>query len=156
MTDTTPVSQALTEKGIPHREFTHSEPPRTLEQAAEERGQRPEQIVRSILFRVSQGEYLMVLMAGPSQIDWKALRKFLGKSRVTTASKEDVLKVTGYELGAVAAFGLPAPMRVLVDESVLKESEISLGSGVRGTAVLMTSKDLMTALGEVEVVRFGK
>lgn len=156
MTEPAPVSQALTEKGIPHRVFVHPEPPRTLEQAARERGQRPEQIVRSILFRLSQGEYLMVLMAGPRQIDWKALRKFLGKSRVTTASKDEVLEATGYELGAVAPFGLPAPIRVLVDESVLQETQISLGSGVRGTAVLMTSKDLMKALGKVEIVTLDK
>ena len=155
MADPTSVSRALTVMGIPHRVFVHPEPPRTLEQAAEERGQRPEQIVRSILFRISQSEYLMVLMAGPTQIDWKALRKYLGKSRITTASKDEVLSMTGYELGAVAPFGLPAPMRVLVYESVLKQTEISLGSGVRGTAILVTTKDLMTALGEADVVRLG-
>jgi Cys-tRNA(Pro)/Cys-tRNA(Cys) deacylase len=142
--------------GIPHSVFEHDQAPRTLEQAAEERGQRPEQVVRSILFRVSQGEYLMVLMAGSGQVDWKSLRKYLGISRISMASKEEVLKMTGYELGAVAPFGLPAPIQVLVDESVLKEAEISLGSGVRGTAVLMKARDLVSALGEVEILPLGK
>jgi len=151
-----PVSIALTDMGITHQVFEHAKPPRTLEQAAEERGQRPEQVVRSILFRVSRDEYLMVLMAGPGRIDWKNLRKVVGKSRLSMASKEEVLQVTGYELGAVAPFGLPEQLRILVDESVIHQQEISLGSGVRGVAVVMTSKHLISALGDVEILQLGQ
>lgn len=153
MTQTPPVSIVLTELGIPYQIFQHEQPPHSLEQAAEERSQRPEQVVRSILFRCSRGKYLMVLMAGPQQINWKSLRRYVDRSRISTANKEEVLSVTGYELGAVAPFGLPQPLRVLVDESVLAEKEISMGSGVRGVAILMRSKDLMAALGDVEVVQ---
>jgi len=153
MTHTPPISLLLTEKGIPHQIYRHEQPPRSLEQAAEERRQRPEQIVRSILFRMSREEYLMVLMAGPKQIDWKSLRRFVGKSRITMASKDEVLEITGYELGAVAPFGLPRPLRVLVDESVITEDEISMGSGVRGVAIIISSEALMRALGDVEVLK---
>lgn len=149
-----PVSLVLTERAIPHRVFKHEQAPNSLQQAAEERGQRPEQVVRSILFRCSQGEYVMVMMAGPKQIDWKTLRQYVGRSRITMASKEKVLSVTGYQLGAVAPFGLPRALRVLVDKSVTTEAEISMGSGVRGTAVLLKSADLMRALGDVEIVEF--
>ncbi len=47
-------------------------------------------------------------------------------------------------------------MRILVDESVFTHEEISLGSGVRGTAVIMTSRDLQRALGNVEIVSLGE
>jgi prolyl-tRNA editing enzyme YbaK/EbsC (Cys-tRNA(Pro) deacylase) len=70
------------------------------------------------------------------------------------ASKEKVLEVTGYELGAVSPFGLPTKMRILVDESVLAQEEVSLGSGVRGTTVFIQSIDLMKALGNIEIVKF--
>ena len=66
--------------------------------------------------------------------------------------EEEVRRVTGYERGAVAPFGLPQPLRILIDPSVFTHEEISLGSGVRGTAVIMTSHDLRRALGNVEVV----
>jgi len=52
-------------------------PVHTLEQAAIERGQRPEQVVRSILFRLSSDEFFMVLIAGQRQISWKAIRAYL-------------------------------------------------------------------------------
>ena len=150
-----PVSLALEEMGIPHSIFVHESPPKTLEQAAFERDQQPEQIVRSILFRISEGDYVMVLMAGPRQIDWKKLRKAVGKSRVTMASPDEVLRITGYRLGAVAPFGLPKELRILVDKSVTNEKTVSMGSGEVGTAVIMSSDDLMRALGEVEVGSFG-
>jgi Cys-tRNA(Pro)/Cys-tRNA(Cys) deacylase len=152
MTVQTPVSQVLTEKGIPHRVFVHAGPLRSLEQAAKERGQSPEQVIRSLLFRVARDETIMVLVAGPGQVDWKTLRQYLGVSRITMASEAEVLEVSGYEPGAVAPFGLPQPVRVLVDQSVLAEAEISMGSGVRGVAILMKSADLLRALGQVEMV----
>ena len=137
----TPVTRELDTKQIPYHLFTHDGPVRSLEQAAAERNQQPEQVVRSLLFRLAKDEFLMVLVAGPQQIDWKQLRRALGQSRVT-----------GYEMGAVAPFGLPTPIRVLVDQSVLNQEEISLGSGVRGTAVMMKTADLLTALGDVGTV----
>ncbi len=143
----TPVGRALAAAGIPFREFQHPGPVLSLEQAAQERGQRPEQVVRSILFRLGADEYAMVLVAGPQQVDWKALRRYLGRSRLTTASAEEVRLITGYEIGAVSPFGLPRPMRVLLDESVARETEVSIGSGVRGTTVILATADLLRALG---------
>jgi len=152
MTESPPVSLELEKLNIPHRVFTHPGKVNSLEQAARERGQRPEQIVRSILFRISDDEYVMALVAGPAQISWKALRSYLGQSRLTMASKEEVLEVTGYPIGAVGPFGTARKLRVLVDPSVFVEEEISLGSGVRGTTVILKSANLKRALGEVEVV----
>lgn len=154
MHDTPPVAHYLASHDIPHRVFRHTGPVHSLEQAAVERGQQPNQVVRSILFRLTEGAYAMVLMAGPSQVDWRALRRFVGQSRLTMASEEEVLTITGYPIGAVAPFGVPQPLRVLVDESVLAQQEISIGSGVRGTTVIMQVVDLMRALGDVEVGRF--
>lgn len=147
-----PVSRALTELHIPHRVFVHPGPVSSLEQAAAERGQQPEQVVRSLLFRLEEGRYLMVLAAGPAQISWAALRAHLGVSRLTTADRGEVEKITGYPIGAVAPFGLPTPMPVLVDTSVTEQAELSIGSGVRGTAVILSTADLLAGLGDAQIV----
>ncbi len=156
MSDPTPVSLVLKQMNISHREFRHAGPVRSLEQAAAERGQQPEQIIRSILFRLAADEFVMVLIAGPQQIDWKALRRYLGEKRLTTATEEEMLRITGYERGAVAPFGLPAPLRILADESIFEPEEVSLGSGVRGTTIILSSADLRRVLGGIEIVRLGK
>ena len=64
--------------------------------------------------------------------------------------------MTGYKLGAVSPFGLPSPLRILVDESVFKPVEISIGSGERGLTVILRSEDLKNALGDVEIVNLQK
>ncbi|NOZ72771.1 MAG: hypothetical protein GXP38_12820, partial [Chloroflexi bacterium] len=46
-----PVAQALESLGVPYRLFDHGGPVRSLEQAAQERGQQLQQVVRTILFR---------------------------------------------------------------------------------------------------------
>ncbi len=147
-----PVSLALDKLKIPHRIFTHPGPVNSLEQAARERGQRPEQVVRSILFRTGEDEYLMALVTGPHQISWKALRTYLNQSRLTMANEAEVLAVTGYPTGAVSPFGTKRTMRILVDPGVFVEDEISIGSGVRGTTVILKSADLRRAMGKSEIV----
>jgi Cys-tRNA(Pro) deacylase len=152
MPDVPPVSLALLELGLPHRVFTHPGPVRSLEQAASERGHRPEQVIRSILFRLKADEYVMVLVAGPAQVSWKALRRHVGQSRISMASEDEVLDVTGYPVGAVGPFGLRHPVRVLIDPGVLAEEEVSIGSGIRGTAVILSSTDLLRGILLAEVV----
>lgn len=146
----TPVTEALDALGIPYRFFRHPGQVTSLEQAAVERGQRPEQIVRSILFRLPENVFVMVLVAGPAQISWPRLREYLGTARMTMASPDEVRRVTGYPTGAVSPLGLIDPMRILLDSSVLQEEEVSIGSGVRNTTVILCRDDLLRALGGVE------
>lgn len=156
MNNLPPAAQALDQLGIPYRLFQHKGPVHSLEQAAQERRHVPNQIVRSIIFRVAQDEFVMVLMAGARQISWATLRKYLGQSRMTMATEAEVLQVAGAERGGVSPFGLPRPMKILIDESVFANAEISLGSGVRGTAIIMQSADLKRALPKAPVGKFAE
>jgi len=152
MTDQPPASIALEKLNIPHQVFRHQTQVNSFEQAASDRNQRPEQVVRSILFQIRPEEYLMVLVAGPAQIDWRKLRQLVKRSRVRMATEDEVLEVTGYRVGTVSPFGLKNPVKVLIDDSVLKEDEVSIGSGVRSVAIIMKSADIQRALGEPEIV----
>src|SRR5512142_1751961 len=152
MNEKPPASIALEKLNIRHQVFYHKAPVTSFEQAAADRNQRPEQIVRSILFQIRPEEFLMVLVAGPDQVDWKSLRKLVGRSRIRMATEEEVLEVTGYRVGTVSPFGLKNPVRVLIDASVLNEEEISTGSGIRNVAIILKSADLRGALPEAEIV----
>jgi Cys-tRNA(Pro) deacylase len=156
MIEQPPASIALEEQNIPHRVFKHETHVTSFEQAAADRNQRPEQIVRSILFNIRPEEFLMVLMAGRDQIDWRKLRQLVKRSRVRMATEEEVLEVTGYRIGTVSPFGLQTTVKVLIDESVLREEEVSLGSGVRNMAIIMKSADIRRALGDPEIVSLGE
>lgn len=148
------ATRFLDQHNIPYRIFQHVSPPLSLEQAAEERGQVPGQIVRSILFRHEHEYFVMVLMAGPGQIAWKRIREHLGVSRISMATQAEVREVTGYELGAVNPLGLSQPTRLLADISVFLPLEVSIGSGVRGAAIVIKSDDLKRAIGKIEIGSF--
>jgi Ala-tRNA(Pro) deacylase len=154
MVPVTPATRYLDLIGIPYHMFEHTQPPISLEEAARQRGQQPEQVIRSILFKYHSQDFFLVLMAGPGQIAWRSLRQHLGVSRISMASEEEVLTMTGYPVGAVTPFGLPQPLRILADESAFRPEEISLGSGVRGLAIIMKPIDLQRALGKVEIGSF--
>ena len=147
-----PVSVALEKLGVPHQVFRHENPVTSFEQAASDRGQRASQVVRSILFRIAEDEFIMVLVAGPAQISWKILRKHLGRSRISMATEDEVLEVTGYRIGTVSPFGMRTQVRVMLDASVLREDGISIGSGIRNTAIILKSADLHHALKDADVV----
>jgi Cys-tRNA(Pro) deacylase len=139
----TPVTLALDEAHIGYTLHVHDYPIRSLEQAAQERGLRPGQIVRSLVFRSEDGTFLIVLAPGPQQVSWPKLRRHLGVSRLTTASSEEVLRVTGYPPGAVSPLGLPAPLRTLADQTLPLEETVSIGAGIRNAGVVLQTKDLL-------------
>ena len=155
MSDSTPVTRHLDKLGIPYQTFRHPGPVHSLEQAAQERHQQPDQVIRSIVFRVGEGAFVMVLMAGTTQVSWRVLRRYLGQSRLTMASEPELIQYTGYVPGSVSPFGLSAPMRVLIDAPVMANDVVSIGSGERGLTVIMTTADLRRALPAAEVGTFG-
>jgi Cys-tRNA(Pro) deacylase len=150
----TPATLILDTLAVPYRLFQHEHIPESLEQAALEREQVPGQIIRSILFRIQKENFFLTLVAGPGQISWRKLRAHLGVSRISMATGEEVLSVTGYVVGTVSPLGLHHPIRILADESVFKPEEVSLGSGVQGVAIIMKSADFKRTLGKIEVGQF--
>ena len=139
----TPVTRALDAAGVAYTLHLHDHPVTSLEQAASERGLRLGQIVRSLVFRSEDGTYLIVLAPGPRQASWPKLRRHLGVSRLTTATPEEVLQVTGYPPGAVSPLGLATPVRMLADQALSGEGIVSIGAGIRDAGVILQTKDLL-------------
>jgi Cys-tRNA(Pro)/Cys-tRNA(Cys) deacylase len=65
---------------------------------------------------------------------------------MTTATPEQVRKITGYEPGAVSPFGLRHPVRTLADRNILSQDVISLGAGIPNAGVILKRDDLLQAL----------
>ena len=154
MNDATPITRVLEAMGIPHRLVRHPAPLHSIEQAAAERNQTTDQVVRSILFHLGAEQYALVLIAGTRQASWPALRRHFGQSRLTMASEGEVRDVTGYEVGTVGPFGLRRDVRILVDEGVLEQEEISFGAGEKAAGVIMRRQDFIAALGTIEIGDF--
>jgi Cys-tRNA(Pro)/Cys-tRNA(Cys) deacylase len=150
-----PALRFLRSSGVPFSLFFHPGPISSLEQAAQERGQSPDQVIRSILFRLAQDDYAMAIMPGPQQISWKALRAHFKQRRLTLAGETEVKTITGYEIGTVNPFGLPRMIPILVDQTILEKETISIGSGIRGVAIILTPADLLKAMPPHEILKLG-
>ena len=149
----TNASDALDALNIPYELFVHERSLTSIEQAAEERGLKTVQIIRSLLFRTSKEGFVMVLMPGPAQVSWSKLRHYVGISRLTTASEEEVLEMTGYERGAVSPLGLLEPIRILGDDDICEHEVVSLGAGIKNAGIIMRRDDLLRAV-EIELADF--
>jgi Cys-tRNA(Pro)/Cys-tRNA(Cys) deacylase len=151
MDQETTVTRILHELNIPHTLHIHERPLNSLEQAAEERGLRREQIVRSLLFRLEDHSHILVLVAGPAKVSWSNLRKYLGVRRLTTADDTEVQDVTGFLPGAVSPLGLKRPLRILADRGVKDQQIVSIGAGIRNAGVVLRTEDLLRSI-DVEFV----
>lgn len=81
----------------------------------------------------------------------RAVRDQLDVKKLSFASADLTVELTGMQIGGVTPFGLPDAMRVLVDSNVLGRSSIVLGGGNRSSKLRLDPARLL-ALPSVEVV----
>ena len=60
----------------------------SLEEAAAARGVHPARVLKTIVVRRAEDDYLFVLVPGDRQISWPKLRALLGVSRLSMPDKE--------------------------------------------------------------------
>ncbi|WP_413453052.1 YbaK/EbsC family protein [Georgenia phoenicis] len=117
----------------------------SLAEAAAARGVEPGAIVKTIVVRRAEGDYLFVLVPGDRQISWPRLRALLGVSRLSLPDAATAREVTGYERGTITPFGALHAWPVVADERV--RGTVSIGAGAHGVAATVDGAALVTALG---------
>lgn len=138
-----PALRHLEELGIPHEVRRHRRV-NSLEEAAAARGVEPAALIKSMVVRRGQGDYLVVLVPGDRVISWPKLRDLLGVSRLSMSDADEARKVTGYERGTITPFGLKQTLPVIADERIAGR-RISIGGGDHGVGVTMEGDDLIDA-----------
>ncbi|WP_454085595.1 aminoacyl-tRNA deacylase [Georgenia sp. Marseille-Q6866] len=117
----------------------------SLEEAAAARGVEPAAIIKTIVVRRAEEDYLFVLVPGDRTISWPRLRTLLGVNRVSMPDAATAREVTGYERGTITPFGALRAWPVIADERV--RGTVSIGAGAHGVAVTVDGAALVTALG---------
>jgi prolyl-tRNA editing enzyme YbaK/EbsC (Cys-tRNA(Pro) deacylase) len=118
-------------------------PTPTVETAAQAVGAQAEQIVKSILFLVD-GQPVLAITCGRAYVDRKAIADLfgVGKKRIKLASADEVLALSGYEVGSMPPFGHCQPIRSLLDRRVLGLSEVFAGGGAENALMRIAPQDI--------------
>lgn len=120
---------------------------RSLEEAAAVRGLEPWQILKTIVVRRGEGDFLFVLVPGDREISWPKLRALLGVSRLSMPDKDVAREVTGYERGTITPFGSVVAWPVIADALVVqRQGPVSIGGGAHGVAASVAPEQLVEVL----------
>jgi Cys-tRNA(Pro) deacylase len=136
---------ALATTGVPHAVTTHG-PVASLAEAAAARGVEPRSIVKTLVVRRGDADFLLVLVPGDRGISWPKLRSLLGVSRMSMPDAETARTATGYERGTITPFGAWGSWPVIADEQIGGMDQVSIGGGAHGVAFTMTGPDQLAAL----------
>jgi prolyl-tRNA editing enzyme YbaK/EbsC (Cys-tRNA(Pro) deacylase) len=98
-------------------------------------------IAKSILLKTRDDHFIMVVSAGDARIDNKAVKNLVG-SRVRMASGEEVLEVTGFNIGGVCPFALKRDIPIYLDESLRRYDVVYAAAGTSNTALPITYHEL--------------
>jgi Cys-tRNA(Pro) deacylase len=139
------AARALAESGIEHTITRHG-PVRSLEEAAEARGVRPADIVKTLVVRRADDDYLFVLVPGDREISWPKLRAHLGVNRLSMPDADTARDVTGYVRGTITPFGSTRAWPVVADATITGRT-VSIGAGAHGVAATVHADDVVRVLG---------
>ena len=119
-----------------------------VEAAARAVGASPNSIVKSILFLVDDQPVLAVA-CGNGLVDRRliARRYGVGRKRVKLADPETVLRLSGYEVGAMPPFGHLQPLPTLVDPRLLEHDVVYAGGGAENALLRLHSAEILRLSG---------
>ncbi len=120
--------------------------PASLEEAAERYGVAPRQLLKTLVVRRGDGEYLLVLLPGPAQLAWPKLRAHLGVSRISLPDAEEARAATGYERGTITPLGASGDSPVLADAGIVGAGTVTVGAGAHGVSLRLDADDLLGAV----------
>jgi Cys-tRNA(Pro)/Cys-tRNA(Cys) deacylase len=137
--------EAVEAAGVAHEVVRHG-PAGSLEEAARNQGVEVRDVVKTLVVRRADDDFLFVLVPGGRSISWPKLRALLGVKRLSLPDAATAKAATGYERGTITPFGASAAWPVIADETT-RGRVINLGAGERGVGLRLVADDAVRALG---------
>jgi prolyl-tRNA editing enzyme YbaK/EbsC (Cys-tRNA(Pro) deacylase) len=167
-----PVREAIELVGGPVREFVHSTnagdglwvseiDPGLADTAAfcEHYGIGLDIAANCVVVEAKRAErvwYAACLVLATTRADVNGIvRKHLGARKISFASMDTAVSLTGMEFGGITPIGLPADWPILIDQSVIDQERVVIGGGIRGSKLLV-STGVLPSLPNTEVLAITK
>jgi len=139
------IKGLLDHSGIAY-EVSEHEPVYTSEQAAKVRGVELKTGVKALVLKTEEGSFVMGLIVADRRIDLKKLAKIARTKKLRLASPQEVLKITGCEVGSVHPFGNLHRLPTYLDKSILENKMVNFNAGLHRVSIQMKTKDLIKVI----------
>ncbi|MCD2440806.1 YbaK/EbsC family protein [Agromyces sp. SYSU K20354] len=108
-----------------------------------------------VIVQARRGErtwYAACMVRGSDRLDVNgAVRRYLGARKLSFAPMDQAVELSGMEYGGITPIGLPDDWPLLIDESVAAHERLIIGSGIRGSKLLVTGS-LLAGLPNAETL----
>src|SRR6478735_10004252 len=131
MTDRTPAIEAAERAGIAFA-VVRTERAHSAEESAGLQGIELAALLRTIVVRRGDDDYVFVLVPAGRRFDWPKVRAHLGAKRLSLPDADEAREATGYERGAITPFGAKRAWPVIADATLHGAGRVVLGGGRRG------------------------
>ncbi len=142
---TTPAIEALAALGIPFT-VVRTQRAHSAEESAGLQGIPLGSLLRTIVVRRGDDDYVFVLVPGGRRFDWPKLRAHLGVSRLSLPDADEAQAVTGYARGAITPYGAKRALPVIADASIVGLDRVAIGGGAHGVNVHLAPADLIASV----------
>ena len=126
--------------------MVRTEPAGSAEESAAFQGIPVDALLRTIVVRRAEDDYLFVLVPAGRRFDWPRLRAHLGVSRLSLPDADEAHAVTGYIRYTITPFGSSRAWPVIIDASVMTSPVVAVGGGAHGVNLHLAPDDLVSAL----------
>lgn len=148
--DTTPAIEAVAAAGVSHR-VVRTVRARSAEESADLQGIPLGALLRTIVVRRGEDDYLFVLVPAGRRFDWPRLREHLGVRRLTLPDADEARAMTGYERYTITPFGATRAWPTVVDAAAMANEVVAVGGGGFGINLHLAPADLVSVLGATVV-----
>ncbi len=148
MTTTDPIARFdadATARGL-HVEVVDRPAADSLAEAAELLGITAGDVVKTLVVKRHDGDFVLALVPGGRSIAWKKLRAVVGVNKLSMPDAATALSASGYERGTITPIGATGDLPVYADERILGR-RVALGAGRHGASAFVDADELVAAYG---------
>lgn len=137
----------LEAQGIAYETFSYDPTVQDGIGAAQAMGQPPEQVYKTLVIRLKDGEYALVMIASDRTLDLKRMARSIGQKKATMTTKRGAEAATGLQTGGIGALALTHKRwGVYLDEAAKAHEAILVNGGARGVNLKVKVDDLIRVL----------
>lgn len=142
------VQIALDAHGLKLEVIELAKSTRTAQDAANTLGCEVAQIAKSLIFKTSQEEKpILVIASGTNRVSEAKIANYMLESAILRADADFVKTVTGFPIGGVPPIGHAENLKTYIDEDLLRFERIWAAAGTPNSVFSLTPEQMVQITG---------